>query len=377
MFITIIVFLAVLSILVLFHEFGHFYSAKKLGIKVDEFGLGFPPRIFGFYKDKNNKWKIKWGRGKVNDCPGVVYSINAIPIGGFVKIKGEDGENRQDKDSFSSQKVWKRLVVVSAGVLMNIFLAWILISIGFMIGFPHAVDDEFVKEKNVKISDAKVQIVEIIKDSPAERAGLKPLDIILNIDNQEVKSGDDVQSFLNNPEESSLKIKRSGEEQDILITPEFREDLNRHVIGISIADTATIKYPWYLALWEGLKATFIFLWTIIYTFYVVIRDLIVGQSVGVEVAGPVGIANLTGQMARMGIIYLIQFTALLSLNLAVINFFPFPALDGGRFIFLLIEKIKGKPVKQEVEAIIHNSGFALLMLLFVWITLKDLIGLFN
>ncbi len=377
MFLTIVVFLAVLSILVLFHEFGHFYSARKLGIKIDEFGLGFPPRIFGFYKNNSGKWKIKWGKGKIKNCPDVVYSINAIPIGGFVKIKGEDGENRQDKDSFSSQKVWKRLIVVSAGVLMNIFLAWILISIGFMIGFPHAVDDQFVQEKNVKISDAKVQIVEVLKDSPAERAGLKPLDIILDIENQEVKRGEDVQSFLNSPQESSLKIKRNGEEQNILITPEFRENLDRYVIGISIADTATIRYPWYLALWEGLKATFIFLWTIIYTFYVVIKDLIVGQSVGVEVAGPVGIANLTGQMARMGFIYLIQFTALLSLNLAVINFFPFPALDGGRFIFLLIEKIKGKPVKQEIEAIIHNSGFALLMLLFVWITLKDVIGLFN
>ena len=377
MFLTIVVFLAVLSILVLFHEFGHFYSARKLGIKIDEFGLGFPPRIFGFYKNNSGKWKIKWGKGKIKNCPDVVYSINAIPIGGFVKIKGEDGENRQDKDSFSSQKVWKRLIVVSAGVLMNIFLAWILISIGFMIGFPHAVDDQFVQEKNVKISDAKVQIVEVLKDSPAERAGLKPLDIILDIENQEVKRGEDVQFFLNSPQESSLKIKRNGEEQNILITPEFRENLDRYVIGISIADTATIRYPWYLALWEGLKATFIFLWTIIYTFYVVIKDLIVGQSVGVEVAGPVGIANLTGQMARMGFIYLIQFTALLSLNLAVINFFPFPALDGGRFIFLLIEKIKGKPVKQEIEAIIHNSGFALLMLLFVWITLKDVIGLFN
>lgn len=377
MFITIIVFLLVLSILVLFHEFGHFYSARKLGIKVDEFGLGFPPRIFGFYKNNSGKWKIKWGRGKVKDCSDVVYSFNAIPIGGFVKIKGEDGENRQDKDSFSAQKVWKRLIVVSAGVLMNIFLAWILISIGFIIGFPQAVDEEYLKSSRIKVSDEKVQIIEILPESPAEKAGLQPLDIVLSVDSKEIKSGDDVQNFLNTSQEVRVNIERAGKIQEVTILPEFNEELKRNVIGISIADTATIKYPWYLALWEGLKATGIFLWTIIYTFYVVLRDLIIGQPVGVEVAGPVGIANLTGQMARMGFTYLIQFTALLSLNLAIINFFPFPALDGGRFIFLLIEKIKGKPVKQEIEAIIHNSGFALLMLLFVWITLKDIIGLFD
>lgn len=378
MLITIIVFLLVLSVLVLFHEFGHFYSARKLGIKVDEFGLGFPPRIFAFYKNKEGKRKFKWGKGEIKDASDVIYSINAVPIGGFVKIKGEDGKNCQDKDSFSAQKVWKRLIVVSAGVIMNIFLAWILISIGFMIGFPQAVDDQYIQEKNLKVSNAQVQVVEILKDSPAEKAGLQPLDVILEVDNQEVKKSDDVQDFLNTSQESSLKIKRNGEEQDILITPDFNEDLNRHIIGISIIDTATTKYPWYLALWEGLKATFIFLWTIIKTFYIVIRDLIMGgKAVGVEVAGPVGIANLTGQMARMGIIYLIQFTALLSLNLAVINFFPFPALDGGRFIFLLIEKIKGKPVNQKVEAVIHNSGFILLMLLVLWVTFKDVISLFN
>lgn len=377
MIITIIVFLVVLSVLVLFHEFGHFYSARKLGIKIDEFGLGFPPRVFGFYKNNSGRWKIKWGRGKIKDCSDVVYSVNAIPIGGFVKIKGEDGQSRQDKDSFASQKIWKRLIVVSAGVFMNVVLAWILISIGLMIGFPQAVDGGLSFSEKVKMSDKKVQIVEVLPGSPAEISGLKSLDVVLSIDDKKINSGDDVQNFINTSQEAKIKIERAGEIKDVAVLPEFREDLSRSVIGISIADTATVRYPWYLALWEGFKATGIFLWTILSTFYIVIKNLIVGQSAGVEVAGPIGIANLTGQMAKMGIIYLIQFTALLSLNLAIINFFPFPALDGGRFIFLLIEKIKGSPVKQEIEAIIHNSGFALLMLLFVWITLKDLIGLFR
>jgi len=230
------------------------------------------------------------------------------------------------------------LIVVSAGVLMNIFLAWILISIGFIVGFPQAVDEEYLKSSKIKVSDEKVQIIEILPESPAEKAGLQPLDVVLSVDSREIKSGDDVQNFLNTSQEVQVNIERAGKIQEVTILPEFNEELKRNVIGISIADTATIKYPWYLALWEGLKATGIFLWTIIYTFYVVLRDLIIGQPVGVEVAGPVGIANLTGQMARMGFTYLIQFTALLSLNLAIINFFPFPALDGGRFIFLLIEK---------------------------------------
>lgn len=386
--VTILIFVAVLSLLVFFHEFGHFFAARKLGIKVEEFGIGFPPRLFGFYKTASKKWRIKFGRKKIKDNIDVIYSVNAIPIGGFVKIKGQDGQDAQDSDSFAAQKIWKRAVVLSAGVFMNIVLAWILISIGLMFGSYQTVTGENTLSKNLKTSEERVRVFEVSENSPASEAGLMRTDAILKIDGKVVNSEEDVQNFINESEDEAIvSIERfeegqessmnSGNFKELTIRPGFNEDLGRKTVGISISSTAFVQYPWYLAFIEGAKATIQFLWLIIYTFFDLLRGLIVGQPMDVEIAGPVGIANLTGQMARMGFIYLIQFAALLSLNLAVINFLPFPALDGGRLLFLLVEKIKGSPVKEKVEAVFHNVGFLLLMLLIVWVTFKDVISLFN
>ena len=142
-------------------------------------------------------------------------------------------------------------------------------------------------------------------------------------------------------------------------------------IGVSLFQTGIVRYPWYIAIWQGIKMSFIWLVTIVMAFAMLIKNLIVGAPTGVEVAGPVGIAVMTGQFARMGFIYVMQFTALLSLNLAIINFVPFPALDGGRVLFLIIEKIKGKPVNQKWENLAHNIGFILLMVLILFVTFKD------
>lgn len=378
MFTTIIIFLLVLSLLVFVHEFGHFFAARRLGVRAEEFGFGFPPRVFGIYKNTNGKWKFVWGRKKINDSQDTIYSINAVPLGGFVKIKGQDGDEKEDEDSFASKKPWRRAIILSAGVFMNIILAAILISIGLMIGFPQSVSKDNMP-KSAIISDEKVQIVEVLSDSPAYEAGLKPADVFVSINNNLIINDDDVQKFINDSEkeEVSLVVSRFGEVQELTIIPAWNEERDRKIIGVAISQTAVVKYPWYTALWEGVKMTGYLLWAILYAFYEIIRNLIISQPINAEVAGPIGIADLTGQMARMGIIYLIQFTALLSLNLAIINFLPFPALDGGRLIFLLVEKIKGRPVKQEVEAVFHNLGFALLMLLVVWVTFKDILKLFN
>lgn len=374
---TIIIFVLVLSLLVFVHEMGHFISARKLGVKSDEFGFGFPPRVFGFYKSDNGKWKKVWGNKNVTDNVDTIYSINAVPLGGFVKIKGQDGEEKQDSDSFASKKIWKRAIILSSGVLMNIALAAVLISIGLMIGFPQAVDKANLP-KSVKLSEEKIQITQVLSDYPASEAGLKVTDVILSINNEEVKIEDDVQRLIaqSPTEEIAITISRNKEIKELKLIPKSEED-GRKLIGIGFSQTAIISYPWYQAIWEGIKMTGYLLWAIVYSLFDVVRNLIIGHPAAVEVAGPIGIADLTGQMARMGLIYLIQFTALLSLNLAVINILPFPALDGGRLLFLLIEKIKGKPVKQSMEAIFHNLGFALLMALVIWVTFKDIVKLFN
>lgn len=371
MFITIIAFIGVLSLIVFFHELGHFWTARKFGVKSEEFGLGFPPRAIGVYRDQENKWKKVFGAKEVKDASDTIYSLNWIPLGGFVKIKGENGENEGEQDSFASQKIWKRAVILLAGVSMNLITAVILTSIGFMIGLPQVLGDENPK---AKISNQQVQVVEVMKDSPASRADLKTGDIILSINNQAVTRSEALQDLVdaNKNQVANYKIKRTGEIIDKQITAEVRAETGRGGIGVGISSTGLVRYPVYLAFWHGLKSVVLLTGAILMAFWGLLSGIFTGQGMSAEVAGPIGIATLTGQVAHMGFIYLLQFTVMLSVNLAIINAFPFPALDGGRLFFLMIEKIKGSPVRQEVEAIVHNLGFALLMLLMVAVTFKDI-----
>jgi len=370
MFLTIVTFIVVLSILVFVHELGHFWTATKFGVKADEFGFGFPPRVWGMYRDEKGKWIQVRGNKEVKDPPNTIYSINWLPLGGFVKIKGEDGEDEDDKDSLLSKPIWQRAIVMSAGVTMNVLLAAVLISIGLMIGLPQSIDDLSPK---ARIESEQVQILQVIKESPAANANFQLGDVILNIDGNEFAQVEDIQKYAhdNIDNEINYLVLREGGEMQIKVTPEFREDTGKGGIGVSITKIGLVSYPWYLAIYEGFKTTFILLWIILVAFYELIKGLITGQGLSADIAGPVGIATLTGQMARMGFVYILQFTALLSINLAIINFLPFPALDGGRILFLIIEKIKGSPVKREVENAIHNIGFMLLMLLVLVVTFKD------
>lgn len=370
MFLTLIVFILVLSLLVFVHEMGHFLTARKLGTRAEEFGFGFPPRVWGIYKNREGKWKQVWGGKEVKDVPGTIYSINWIPLGGFVNIKGQDGEHGNDSDSFSSKPIWKRAIMLSSGVIMNIVLAAVLFSIGFMIGLPQGVDN---LDERAQVSERKVQIIQVLPDTPAQEAGLKMADIVLSVDGQKFTRDADLQAFTGQRQgqELNYKIQRGNEVLDFKISPKLTE-AGEVEIGIGIINTGLVKYPWYLSIWKGIKISIILVWVIIVAFYELIKNLIIGQPVGVDIAGPVGIASMTGQFARMGFVYLLQFTALLSVNLAVINFLPIPALDGGRVLFLIIEKIKGSPIKREVEAVIHNTGFLLLMLLVLFITFKDI-----
>jgi len=370
MFLTIIAFLVVFSLLIFAHELGHFWFARKFGVRAEEFGFGFPPRIWGIYKNKEGKWRQVGGNKEVEDAVSTIYSLNWIPIGGFVKIKGENGENENEPDSFSSRKIWQRAAILSAGVSMNIILAAFLISLGLIIGFPQVLDN---LDSRAEVSDKKIQIAQIMPDSPAAKTGFMAGDTIITINNKEFAVEEELQDFVDGQtgQELAYKIKRGQEEITLKAIPEIREETGRGGIGIAIATTGLVKYPWYLAIEEGLKETVLLTWAIILAFYELIKGLVMGQGVAIDVAGPVGIAALTGQVAHMGLIYILQFTALLSINLAIINFLPFPALDGGRVLFLIIEKIKGSPVKRELEGAIHNIGFALLMLLVLVVTFRD------
>lgn len=370
MFFTIIIFLAVLSVLVLAHEFGHFITARKFGAKPEEFGLGFPPRAIGIYKSTSGEWKKVYGAKEVDDAADTIYSLNWLPLGGFVKIKGEDGEN-DDPDSFVSRKMWQKSIILSAGVTMNIILAFVLISIGYMIGFPQAIDDNI---SGGTVVDPQIQVVDLLEDSAAADAGMKSGDVIKGIDDIKFENFEALQKYVdeNIGKEITYDVRRGYDDITLNITPELREETGRGGVGISIVELGTVKYSFFRSIWEGLKSTIFITWMILLAFFGLIKDLIMGSGVGVDVAGPVGIASITGQAARLGFAHLLQFTALLSINLAIINILPIPALDGGRLLFLLIEKIKGSPVKRETEALIHNTGFILLMILILIVTFNDI-----
>lgn len=379
MFLAIIVFIIILGVLVFVHELGHFITARRNGIKAEEFGFGFPPRIFGFIKDeKTGKYKFVPGNKEIKSQQ-TVYSINWIPLGGFVRIKGENGGNKEEKDSFAGKSAWIRIKVLAAGVTMNFILAWILISIVFMIGAPETVG------LGSGSTNLKIQIASVANNSPASLAKLKVGDEIFKTQKNlagkkiDIKDIKDLQKYINTNKgrKITLTIKRGNEKMQFAIVPRIKTPKNQGSLGISLVETSLVKYSWYNAIWTGLKTTGEITWAILIAFGGIIKGLFLGQGVGADVAGPVGIAVMTKQVTEMGISYILQFAALLSINLGIINILPIPALDGGRILFILIEKIKGSPVNQKLEQTFHTVGFLILILLLIVVSFRDVLHIIH
>lgn len=384
---TVVVFIIVLGVLVFAHELGHFFVARRSGVEVEEFGFGFPPRIFGFYRNKKKEGKFVWGSREIDEIrearkigeETTVYSVNWIPLGGFVKITGEDGDKKSNPNSFAAKTPWTRIRILAAGVIMNFILAAALFSLAFFIGVPQVID----AGAGGKTKDQKIQVMEVAKSSPAETMGIKMGDELVggkdSVSGEIIKfqNLEEVQNFINERkgQEIKLEIKRGSEPLELTGTPRTDSPNGEGALGISYVETAQVSYPWYRAIYEGVTYAFRVAWLIISTFAMIIWRLIVRQPAGLDVSGPVGIAVLTGQVAKLGFVYILQFTAMLSINLAIINAFPIPALDGGRILFILIEKIKGSPVSQRFEQRAHNIGFALLITLMIFVTARDLVRL--
>ncbi len=374
--------------LVFVHEFGHYITAKKSGMKVYEFALGFPPRAFGAYKDpKTNKWVWVIGKGKSNlkksvsgeeqqdEYPNTLYSVNWLPLGGFVRIKGENGESSDDKDSFGHQAAWKKVIVLSAGVIMNFITAAVLLGFGFMIGLPTditALNDPSA----IIVEQPSVIVQQVQKDSPADVAGLQMGDHIIQINTEKIESTSQMVAYVQeHPEELRVEYLRGEESSFLNIIPEVIDEGEPARIGVLLADAAVVRYPWYIAIYKGFVAAGIATVNITLSFFVLIKGLIFGQGLAFDVAGPVGIAAVIGQSAKLGINYLINVAAMISLSLAVINILPIPALDGGRILFILIGKIIRRPVPVKYEQVAHTIGFGLLMILIVVVTVRDVLGL--
>ena len=343
MLIGIIFVIIFLSILILIHELGHFLVAKKFGLFVEEFGFGLPPKI----------WSKKIGE--------TIYSINALPFGGFVKIFGEDGNElkklpeSERKKNFASLKIWQRALIISAGVLFNFVLGWMVISLVFAIGTPQAV-----------------VITDIKKNSPAMEINLKAGDKIIGFvdTNKFIKYINE-----NRGKEVSLNIERGKEKINFNVVPRINPPVGEGSLGVGLVDAGLPKKNPIASIWEGFKTSI----ELVKNIFLALVDLavkaVIGKASFEQIAGPVGIIKLTSQAGSLGFIYLLQLLAMISLNLAVLNIFPFPALDGGRLIFLGIEKIKGSPINPKFEKIINTAGFIFLILLMAVITIKDIIKL--
>ncbi len=354
-------FIALLAALILIHEWGHFFVARKAGIRVDEFGLGFPPKAFSVKKGETE------------------YSVNWVPLGGFVKIYGENGEGVGDPNSFGSKPLWVRIAVVLAGVAMNFLLGIMFLALGFWSGLPQVIDEDTT---TYAARDVKVTVLQVAPASPAEAAGLKIGDSVSMIKSTggetpiaEVATLQEVIAA-HKGEEVTLVLQRGRETIEKTLVPRTEVPEDQGPLGVVIEKTGIVSYPWYRAPIEGTKAAFSLSWLFISTFAEIIWNLITQGRLIAEIAGPVGIGALTYQVTQLGLPYVIQFAAIISLNLAIINAIPFPALDGGRILFLVIEGVKGSPVSQRAEGIAHTAGFVFLIALMVLVTARDIAKLF-
>ena len=379
---SIIIFVIILLVLVVSHEFGHFIVAKLNNIRVDEFSFGFPPKLFG---------------KKIGET---TYNFNLLPLGGYVKIYGEnvdeadflevgflDKEETEEKVELAKRYMANKpkhiqAMVLVAGIVMNLLVAWLLLSIGFMTGLPTSVGNA---PKGAVIQNQALTITSVSANSPAEKGGIKVGDKIISLDTKTDSTKllspnlgtEGVQNFVkaHKGQEVNVSIVRGKEPMNLTVVPVENKTGDSVMIGISMDTIGTLKLPIHKAIWEGLKLTFDVTIGTIVGFYNLIHSALLGKANMANLTGPIGIVGVVGDAAKFGFIYLLSFTALISINLAVINFVPFPALDGGRLLFLLIEKIKGSRIKPKIANTVNAIGFGLLMLLMVIISYHDIVKL--
>lgn len=339
---TIILFAFILGLLVMVHEFGHFIMAKRAGVEVQEFAFGFKPTIW--------KKKIK----------ETTYSINAIPLGGYCAMLGEE-EHINHPKSFSNATIWSRIKIVTFGVILNFLLAWILMMIWFW-ALPNQLPNY-------------IAIVEIKKNSVAELANIRVNDIILEIDGNKFTGADGVTEYnlQHKSQKVDIKIKRFSKIIDKEVTLSADET---QPLGIAMADTGgeVQKVKWYLVPIESIKEIAAIIWINLLFIWQLISSVFTSVKAPTEaVSGPVGVFALLYQVISFGWIYVLRFVALLSVALGFFNILPFPALDGGRLVFLVLEGVGGKKiVKSEIENFLHWLGFIILLVLMAIITYHDI-----
>jgi regulator of sigma E protease len=347
MALTIIIGVLTLSVLVIAHELGHFLTAKWSGVKVEEFGLGMPPKIFG----------IKRGE--------TVYSINAIPFGGFCKLLGE--EDPQYPRSLASKSHATRVLILSAGCIINILLPVILFSVSYMV--PH----------NIMVE--KIQIQQVADNSPAQSAGIEANDIILKIDNNTIHNRAEVSYYLQMKLGSPTTIllqKPDQSEQLVTVTPRWKPPEGEGATGIVINGIDGHYERESLPFWKAIPKSVVHCWEIMVVMEKEIASWFVRGHLPEGVAGPVGVVQITGEVAKAGLSPYLEIAALISLSLGIFNLFPLPALDGGRLVFVAIEWIRrGKRISPRIEGMVHFVGFIMLIMVLLLVTYQDIIRIIS
>ncbi len=359
MLMTIILFIVILSFLILIHECGHFFMARRVGVEVEEFGMGLPPRIFG----------KKFGE--------TIYSLNWLPIGGFVKLKGEDLEadeasaralpENERRRYFWARSKKERSMILIAGVFMNVLFALIVTTVLLIYG--------------VYEPSGRVHIASITENSPAAVAGLLKDDVVTRITNGRatyvITKPDELISKTNELKGQiiTLTVLRGGNEVDMDIVPRENPPPGEGPLGVAISDLELRYYSW----WEAPVASVkINAQRVVYMVNGLAKSLwefITLQNTAPDIAGPIGIAAVTGEAAKYGLRAVIEFASILSLNLAVLNILPIPALDGGRFLFVFLEKVLGRPVRPAFERKLHQVGMMMLLLLLLMVSIRDVMRL--
>lgn len=354
---TILVALIGLIVLVSLHELGHFLTAKFFGVKVEEFGIGYPPRIFG----------RKFGQ--------TIYSLNLLPFGAFVRIPETPST---EPDSYLGKPWWQRALILFNGAASFWLVSAVLFSFVYLSGAPTLVDDA-----EVGLRGLKVQISEVLPQSPAATANLKAGDVILGLKSQslEFRPTDqvkEVQDFINDNrgQEITLNIQRGDKVFDATLTPRALPPSGQGPLGIALVRTGLKNYNLWQAPWLGIKSTFEMTVMVLAAYKDALAKLFQGAPTGLQLMGPIGIVSLLNQGVQMGLAYFFQMLGLLSINVAILNLLPIPAFDGGKLMFLGIGIVRRKPVSPEWEEKITTVFFVLLLILMVLVSLRDVVNLF-
>ena len=346
--------LIIFTILVVAHEFGHFTAARREGVTVEEFGVGFPPRVFSRRKGKT------------------LYSINLFPIGGFVRLKGEDGSEK-GKGSFASLTFWPKTRIIMAGVVVNLLIAYLIFTFLLIIGIPPLGQDlpSFGPVKPSQSGESSLTVFGVTKDGSASKGGIAQGDNIVSIDNKPLEDNAQLRAYTieNKGKEVTIVISRNGQESNKTVM--LGSDEKTGVLGVSAEKIQLTSYAWWAAPFAALVLMVQFVLATLAAFGNLIIGLFARREVSQQVSGPIGIVSVFSQIVNFGPRFVLLFVASISLSLAVINALPLPALDGGRQFVLILQKL-GLKVTPERENLYHLVGFVALISLMIIISISDI-----